>query len=243
MRFNHLTILLLFLLLLSCTSQEKLTGVEAEPFYTIDESLDKDEEIEAKLASWREIYGEEMDRRVVEALGNFHFGKPESSLGNLTADMLRYRASHEMERFVHLALINRDGFGIEFREGPITLDHLYQFMPYDNTLVVLEMPGSKIAKLADEIASRGGVPVSGLRMMINNGRATGILVNSEHLDPERTYYLATSSYVAGGGGGFDSLLEHNTRHDFDLLIRDLFIDHLRRYREVAPEVDLRIREM
>jgi 2',3'-cyclic-nucleotide 2'-phosphodiesterase (5'-nucleotidase family) len=227
---------------ISCKSSEKVAEpLEYRSFYSIGDSLEKDPAVESWLESWREIYNREMERPVARAHGSLTFGRPESSLGNLAADMIRYRAAHEFRKYVHIALIDSDGLKVEFDEGDISLGDLYEFMPYDNTLVILELQGSYIKDLADEIAAIGGAPVSGMRMTINDETATGILVDSESLDPDKLYLVATSSYVANGDGGFDSIQNSAVRHDYSLLIRDIFIDHMRRSRELTPVEDLRIR--
>lgn len=235
-------VLLAFLFAVSCKSVEiPVDQLDVDTFYTINDSLQKDEDIEAWLDQHRLHYMREMGRPVATAMDDFRFGQPESSLGNLAADMIRYRATHEKHRFVHIALINPDAMKIEFEEGVITLGHLYEFMPYDNTLVIMEMKGSIVRNLADEIAEQGGIPLSGMRMTISNGQASDILIDSESIDPEMTYYVATSSYLADGNGDFSSLDQAEQRHDYSLLIRDLFIDYMRSRRVFTPMEDLRVR--
>jgi len=234
--------LLLLFITVSCKSVEiPVDQLDAEAFYTISDSLQKDEEVETFLDQHRIQYMREMGRPVATASEDFHYGQPESSLGNLAADMIRFRATHEKHRFVHIALINPDGLRVVFEEGVITLGDLYEFMPYDNTLVILEMKGSDVRKLADEIAEQGGVPLSGMRMTITGGKATGILVDSESIDPDNIYYVATSNYLADGNSGFSSLGQAAYRHDYPLLIRDLFIDYMRSRRVFTPLEDLRVR--
>lgn len=235
-------ILLSLLVTVSCKSVEiPVDQLDVNSFYTISDSLQKDEEIESWLNQHRIQYMRVMGRPVATALDDFHFGQPESSLGNLAADMIRYRATHENQRYVHIALINPDGMKIEFEEGVITLGDLYEFMPYDITLVILEMKGNAVRELAEEIADQGGVPLSGMRMTISGGRASDILVDSESIDPEMIYYVATSSYLADGKGNFSSLEQAEQRHDYSLLIRDLFIDYMRSRRIFTPMEDLRVR--
>ena len=240
---GKLTLLLLLIVTVSCKSSEEIVEepLAYQPFYTINDSLEQDPDIENWLKPYRESYEQIMGRRIARANGPLTFGQPESSLGNLATDIIRYRAIHEYQKFVHIAVMNPDGFQVEFEEGDITLGDLYEFMPYDNTLVILEMEGQYVRKLADEIAKKGGVPLSGMRMTIVDGRATGVLVDSESLEDDAIYLVATSSYVARGGGGFHSLQNGSGRHDYSVLIRDIFIDYMRSRREFTPVEDLRIR--
>lgn len=241
----RITVILLLtsLFVASCKSSEKAIEPppEVENFYNLGEGIEKDQAIEDWLTEFREIYEREIGRTIAIANGPLVLGKPESPLGNLAADMLRYRAMHEYQRFVHVGLLNMEGFQIEFSEGNITLGDLYEFMPYNNTLVVLEMDGEHVRELADEIAGKGGAPLSGMRMTIVNDQASSVLIDSESIDPEGTYLVATSSYLADGNGDFPSLGNGNTRYDYPVLIRDIFIDYMRSRREFHPVEDLRIR--
>jgi 2',3'-cyclic-nucleotide 2'-phosphodiesterase (5'-nucleotidase family) len=241
---SRLSIILLLISLFaaSCKSTETvIEPPEVENFYNLGQGIEKDQEIEAWLSEFRDTYDREMERTIAVANGPLVLGKPESSLGNLAADMLRFRAIHEYQRFVHIGLLNMEGFQTEFSEGNITLGDLYEFMPYNNTLVVLEMDGEHVRELADEIAEKGGAPLSGMRMTIDNSQASAILIDSESLDSDATYLVATSSYLADGNGDFPSLGNGNTRYDYPVLIRDIFIDYMRSRREFYPVEDLRIR--
>lgn len=166
---------------ISCKSSEQIIEDEPpyQPFYAIDDSLEKDREIEAWLHPYRTEYEQEMGRVIATAEGDFTFGQPESSLGNLVSDLIRYRASHEMRQYVHVGLIDDESFQLELLEGDITLGELYEFMPYSSSLVVFEMNGNQIQNLANEIAEKGGVPVSGLRMNIRDNSAGSVLVHTE----------------------------------------------------------------
>lgn len=236
---------LLLVALASCKGQE-MAGAEEdfvayEHFYTIDNSLEKDDGMERWLEPYRSVYDEVMGRPVAEAGGAFHYGQPESSLGNLVADMIRYRATYEMQTYVHIALLGKEDLKVEFGEGTVTVGDFHELMPENNTLVVLELKGESVEDLSDEIAEKGGVPVSGLRMTITDRRAQGVLVNSETVVSEKIYYVATSSSMAEGRDGFESLQDHTERHDFSVLIRDLFIDHMSNRDVFVPETDQRVR--
>ncbi len=235
--------LLLLIITASCRSSGHISDDELprQPFYAVDDSLQKDSEMEEWLEPYRAEYSQQMGRVVARTHGEFTFGQPESTLGNLVSDMIRYRASHEMRQYVHVALIDMDSFQLEFNEGLITLGELYEFMPFNSQLVVVEMKGDEVRKLADEIARKGGVPVSGLRMNILDDEAGSVLVNVESPDPGQTYLVATSSYIAGGGGGFSSIENSRVQHEHDLFIREIIIDYMRSRREFYPEYDQRIR--
>lgn len=230
--------------LFSCGPAGGLTREENTPepayFYTIDGSVESDEQLERYLGPWRRRVDREMNQTLSLSAGPFRYGQPESALGNVTADILRYRAAHEMERFVHLAILDPALIAAELPEGEITVGDLHELMPADERLTVLEMEGRTVRDLADEIAAEGGAPISGLRMVIRDSSASGVLVDSGSLEDDRTYFLATGHSTLSKDR-FPSLQEYRSRTDYDLLLRELMIDYFRANPCVEPLEDYRVR--
>jgi len=233
------------LILISCSTSEpmsdtRMTAVPPASFYQVDGALEPEDSLEQWLAPYRRELEHQMNRRVAVASKPIRYGQPESALGNLTADMVRYRAAHEMERFVHLALLDPVLFGAELHQGVITVGDLYELIPANETLMVLEVEGRIVRKLADEIAAAGGIPLSGMRMVINGSLASSIVIDYGALDETETYYLATGHSLLSNGR-FSSLREYRSRTDHDLLLRELMVDYLRSHRVIEPFEDLRVR--
>lgn len=200
-----------------------------------------DPEMAVLLESYRDSLNSVMGAPVALVRDTLRFGQPESALGNIVADAIRFRAGAELERYVHVGIMGESSFKIYLEPGELTVGEVLDFMPYDNHLVILTLSGNDIADLANQIAALGGSPVSGLRFMIRSGRATGVLVNSEVLNRNESYLVATSSWAANGGDRYPALWNYSDRIDLDVSIRDLLVDYFRSRREVAPITDGRIR--
>jgi len=238
-------------LLIGCSSVQPVVDYPAEseqitpfsPFYEITESLASDSLISAHLERYRDGYSEVMGVPVARVVESLKLGQPESSFGNLLSDVIRFRAARELKNFVHIGLINNDSIKLNLNKGTLTLGELYEMMPYDNHLVILTLTGEQVITLANRIAELGGEPVSGLRMRISNNRAMGLLVNSETVQPDSLYFVATSNYLARGGGGlFPVLIEAKEKLEMsDLLIRDIYREYFNNLRELNPQIDYRIR--
>ena len=239
--YKALFLLSLFLIA-GCSSTEK-TLADPEPVDLSAEAAIEDTAIASLLDDYRGKYNEKMGVRVAEVEYPIQFGSPESELGNLAADALRFRAAREARRFVHLSVIGESSFRLNFNEGILTLGDVLEFMPYENHLVIVKLSGDMVYDLSQQIAERGGTPVSGMRFRLDNGTARQILVNSGILDRNREYWLATSNWVADGGDNFTAIMEPLDRIDFDdVSIRDLYVEYFRNQRNIAPEKDGRIRE-
>lgn len=201
-----------------------------------------DPEIQSSLESYRGQYMNRVGQKVATVHDTLRFNKPEGALNNYVADALRFRAAAETEKFVNVGVIGESSFRLYFTPGELIVEDVLEFMPYDNHLVILTMTGNELARLVQQIAEVGGAPISGVRFSIDeDGRARGILVNSEVINPDRKYLVATSSWTANGGGQFSALWSVGNRVDLPLLLKDLFIDYFKSESDLYNITDGRIR--
>jgi len=236
-------LLLLFLFVVSCSSTEPVTQ---NTYLTseLPENVTQTEntEIASLLEEHREKLDAEVGVKIAELTAPAEFGKPEGSLGNIAADAIRFRASREARKFVNLGFIGGDSFFLNFDEGKLTLGEILEFMPYENHLVIVKITGDDVLELSKQIAARGGEPVSGLRFRLEDDKPRGVLVNSETVQRDKYYWLATSNFYANGGGGFSSITNPVERMDFEeVSIRQLYVDHFKERRVIEPQTDGRIR--
>lgn len=201
-----------------------------------------DSEISELLNSYRGNLNREMGRTIAVVKDTLRFEKPESTLGNIVADALRFRAANELELFVHIGIIGDSSFRLFFEPGYLTIGDIYEFMPYENNLVVLTLTGRQVEEMVHQNAALGGGPISGVRYSIDpEGKARGILVNSEVINFNKNYLVATSSWAANGGDVFPALWNAVDRKDLDLSIRELYVDYFSYLREIYDITDGRVR--
>lgn len=155
--------------------------------------------------------------------------KPEGTLNNWVADVMKTEAERFTGKPVDFAISNYGGIRINvLPQGPVTLGRIFEVMPFDNLLVVLQMPGEDLKVFLDHMASEGGWPVSKeLRFMISDSTAKDISINGLPLDTQHTYLVAMPDYVANGGDQ-RHYLQELPRQKLTYVIRDALIDHTRR---------------
>jgi 2',3'-cyclic-nucleotide 2'-phosphodiesterase (5'-nucleotidase family) len=240
MRYAALLILLPSLLFSSCSL---FSNASPEEESAILHYPDPDPEINALIEAHRDSLREVYGRPIAEIEDTLRFEKPEGELTNLVSDALRFRAARELRRFVHIGIVNESSFKLYFLPGELTLKDVYDFMPYQNHLVVLEVDGSGVRDLVKEVASYGGAPISGVRFSIGeNGEAMGILVDAEVLRENERYLIATTSFLADGNGPFQALWDSDSRTDlYHVGIRELYADYFRNSYQLRAERDGRIR--
>lgn len=207
----------------------------------VDDSLNPDPEVSAFITGFATELNRMMNRRITVSRAVIERGQPESPLGNLTADILRFISGRELGREVDIAILNRGGLRIPIPEGDITVGTMFELMPFENYITLLRFDGRQIRQLANELAIEGGEPVSGLRMRIDGDRATDLLINDDRVRPERMYWVATNNWLADGGGPLPTLWQPLERINTEVLIRDAFIEYLNTQPYIEPRTDGRIR--
>ncbi len=230
----------LAILLTSCSVFRPAVTEEDEPQL---EYPGPDSEILRMLDDHRGLMDRQMGIKIATIKDTLRFDKPEGALGNMVSDAIRNRAGNELGRYINMGIIGESSFKLFFEPGQLTLGELYEFMPYDNHLVVLTLSGDKVYELVNQVAALGGAPVSGVRFRIDEeNRARGVLVNSEVIDPDKKYRIATSSWAANGGDVFPALWEAEERIDLDISVRSVYIDYFRGRSEIYDFTDGRIRK-
>jgi 2',3'-cyclic-nucleotide 2'-phosphodiesterase (5'-nucleotidase family) len=135
------------------------------------------------------------------------------------------------------ALHNTFGFRNDIGAGPINVGHIYQVMPFENTLAVMELSGAQVIQLLKQ-NFEGGVSrlqvSSELDLEIQEdekGRfdLSSLKVNilKHPIDLKQKYTVAMNSYMSGGGSccQFLSTISHK---DTAIPLRVLFMETIKK---------------
>lgn len=154
---------------------------------------------------------------------------PESQLGNFVADLV-LEFSKTIDPATDCSILNNGGLRNSLPKGNITVENVYELMPFDNEIVIVEMKGEDVEPLLPMIAERGGVPVAGMTMVIEkiNGKnfPKEVKIRGEKFSNEKTYKMATSDYLAGGGDQM-TFWEKGSIRSTGKKIRDAIIEYIR----------------
>ena len=203
--------------------------------------LDSTVQFDSAITEMIQPYKIELDKEMNEVIGiageDLVKGKLNSSMGNFFSDLLHIQAEKYTDHDIAFAINNYGGLRIpSIPRGEITKGKIFELMPFDNTMVILEMPGPSVVALCNRIAEYGGWPVSfGLTMDIVESKASNILVNGEALDLSKTYHVVMTDYVANGGDKchfLKDLVQDNT----GLFIREVFIEGIEEWSEKCQEL-------
>ncbi|WP_310393287.1 5'-nucleotidase C-terminal domain-containing protein [Hymenobacter sp.] len=165
----------------------------------------------------------------------------ESPLANFVADLQRERAGRALGQPVPLSVMTNGGLRAGFAAGPVTLGSVFELMPFENELVVLDAPGPVVQQLFD-YAAHIKMAVSGATYAVTfDGLAKDIRIGSELFDANqnRTWPIAISDYLASGGdnmGFFKPLVPRRT----NILLRTAIADHIRGLTKAGQPVTAKV---
>lgn len=224
---SHL-ILLASILGLACSSKHFVPQGQAA--YT-ETQIDSQLTEAPAYIQWTAPYKAQLEAEMNRVVGHSDValtkpaGEPETLLGNFFTDAM-LTEGRKYAPDAAMAFGTKGGLRIELPKGGITIGHLFELMPFENELVLLELSGENIQQLAEFIAATGGQPVSGLRMKIDNGKATDITIAGQPLDPSKTYKLITYDYLANGGDNSRGLGDPVSRTNIGQKVREALITYV-----------------
>ena len=73
---------------------------------------------------------------------------------------------------------------------------------------------------------KAGVPVSGLRMIINDDKVSDVKIANFAFDANKNYRVATSDYLANGGDHMDFFLNPISIENTGMKLRDAILAHI-----------------
>ncbi|MEK6614561.1 MAG: 5'-nucleotidase [Bacteroidota bacterium] len=153
---------------------------------------------------------------------------PEGLLGNFSTDAV-LKMSREYSKDsckVDFCVLNNGGLRNSLPKGNITKYDVFSLMPFENEIVLLTLSGDAVKELLDFIANKKGAPVAGLRMKIINQMASDVMIGDKPFDVTKSYTVATSDYLAGGGDNMTFFASASRRQSLNKKIRDAIIEYL-----------------
>ena len=234
-----------FLGVSACRQQQMHLSEIATSQIPIDSTLGEVDSLEAYIAPYREHVNKVLNAPLCyapETLSKTD-GTRNSSMGNLMADILLQQADKVLRMRenipVDVAIMNHGGIRTAISRGPVSERTAYEVMPFENGLVVAAMKGPSVEKMV-EFLRKAEVPhpISGMKIRLDaEGNLQSLRIQGKPLDPDRTYYVATSDYLIGGGDGMTFFQQHEALYKTDYKIRNAMVDYFKEIDTLRSQVD------
>ena len=85
-----------------------------------------------------------------------------------------------------------------------------------------------LERITNIIKEKKPHPLSGMEIIIDKqGMIKNVTVQGVPMDMNRTYYIATSDYLSGGGDNMEFFKKAVGSYDMDYKLRNLYIDYFK----------------
>jgi len=142
-----------------------------------------------------------------------------------------------------ICLLNYGGLRYPLPKGPLTVGNVFQLMPFENEMVILELSGNQIDSLFRYIIASEGQPVAGCKI-IKKHKDYQAFINEKPFEISKNYIVVTSDYLADGGDKMSFFKNPITYYRTGILIRDAMIEYIKEFQKenktLKPNTEERI---
>jgi len=219
--------------IISCNKTLQVTEVKSNN-QEVSTTIATDPTAEKLIKPYRDSLKAKMDEVLNQTLVDLEVGSPEGLLGDFVCDLTFSRIKKEGNFQPDFCILNNGGLRTSIQKGDITLGKVYELMPFENEIVVVEISPEKMLELIEyvrkksleEASRKAGVPVSNFRMILNNGEVTNVMINNRQWDKNKSYKVVTTDYLSGGGDNMTFFLNPISIQKTGIKLRDAIIDNL-----------------
>lgn len=200
-----------------------------------------DEKVARIVSGYNDRIKTEFERVVGESSVDLvRHSSEESNVGNLVADAMQERTQADV------AFQNGGGLRADLPAGKITMEEVFTLLPFDNSLVVMDLTGSQILRILQQNSSSDGrmLQVSGLHVRYDSkapveSEQIEATIGGKPLDLAKVYRVATNDFLAAGGDHF-AVFKEGSNVAYDETVRDALIAYLKKHSPIGPGIENRI---
>ncbi|PKO98634.1 MAG: hypothetical protein CVU13_09380 [Bacteroidetes bacterium HGW-Bacteroidetes-8] len=239
MKRDSIKYLLIFLILPSMLLSQEFSFSYRVSRVLMDSTWNRGNE--PVVAGIIEFYKPEMDRLMQQVIGvsdtEMRSGRPESLLSNFAVDALLEFSRKVSSGKVDFSLTNFGGLRAALPKGNIRRYDIFSIFPFENYIVILDLPGSSVRALFDSFARNRVEAFSwNIQLEIKAGALKDVLIDGEQIDDSRVYRIATIDFLMSGGDNVLSLKDAVAVEQTGVLIRDAMISQIEKLTQSKKRV-------
>lgn len=242
---NHFWIVALAILSLNaCRAKLNVAEIQPQKNISIGQDIPDDGAVKSVIIPYKQQMDAQMNAKISHTATELTKEGDNSSLGNLLADYTLEGAKEWAVKngipSVDAAVINIGGIRSTIGQGDIFLKNIYEVMPFENEVVIVKMTGEQLQGLFDYyLRTRKNNPVAGMKIETENNAVSKALIGGQAVSAGKTYYIATSDYLALGGDNM-KFFGNGQLIPTGMKLRDLFVDKFKANPEVKANTDTRL---
>jgi 2',3'-cyclic-nucleotide 2'-phosphodiesterase (5'-nucleotidase family) len=221
---------LLFIAIIGITAcgSQKINNYEYESANISGDYVGSD--LDSIILPYKDSLNKQMNEVIGTASVSLEKMDPESSLSNFVSDAIYDAGASYMkekgfdkEKIKNsFCLLNFGGLRSPINEGDITVGNVFELMPFDNRITIVQLSHEKVKDLCRYVFSVHGQPLSNAVLTLSSNEEW-MSIGNEKYNFDGDVFVITSDYLAGGGDKMDFFKEPINLWDTGLLIRDVLI--------------------
>ena len=245
-KYNLLFWMVALMLTSSCKSSYYQTTVSNKQMLAIDNQIAEDTTISNYILPFKHQLEDKMNEVLGYAPESMPQNRslPESNLSNFFVDAL-LAIGRKIDPEVSFSMATKDGIRASLKQGDVTVGSIFELMPFENYITILELKGSDVLVLADFIAETNGQPIGNAQITIKDKKRINFTIGGQEIDPNRTYKLVTYDFIANGGDLVRGLNSPVKRFTSPERVREALITYVQELtangKQVAGKLDGRVK--
>lgn len=245
LKIQHFVIFVTITCLSACNdAPQKLSKISGQQL-PITDSINVTDSIDIFVAPYRSRVNEVLDSTLAYAPKQItkNDGKYNTSAGNLMADIILSEANPIFKsrtgNDIDFVISNHGGIRSIISKGKVSARTAYEVMPFENSIVVVAIKGKSVRDLISFLINANSPhPIAGMQIVLNNNETLkDVNIQGLPFDENRTYYVATSNYLADGGDDMGFFKDDINPVDLNYLIRNAMIDYFKKVDTLRAKVD------
>ena len=228
--FRYLIFAFIFSITFACSPSPKLTKVETSMFELNAQTSQTDADFENTIKPYKSKMDLTMNDVLVVSEHPLTKGLPEGILGDFATDAIlkktndHYKPSDKAP--ANICFLNNGGLRTALPKGNITRGNAFELMPFENSIVILTITGSKTKQLFEFIVENNGLPFAGATVVAKEKKITELKINGKNLDLSKTYKIITSDYLASESNKYYFFKDPVKTELLKYTLRDAIIDYM-----------------
>ena len=229
---------------ISCKNNLNLVSTNVDNSLTPVKVENQDESTLEAIKPYKNQLDEKMNEVIGFAPEELKKADYQSPLGNFVIDLIKYQSEKSWGKNIDIAVVTNGGLRSPIPKGDVTTGNIFELMPFNNEIVVLELTEKSVLEMMNYAATKKNAVFSGVKYKVEGEKAKEILINGEVLNAGKTYTCAVSDYLAGGGDKMVFLKDATKTHQIGLLFREAILKHIKELttaqKQIAGRVDNRV---
>lgn len=193
-------------------------------------------EIDSILNQYNSKLTKQMEKVIGSAeiyFDNSRCRNTETEIGNFIADAIRHIAK------VDISFQNGGGIRFFLDKGPVTVEEIYNVIPFESFIITLELNGEQIEKILQRsLTTRDKfLQVSGLKARMKNNKIVDIKTGESKIIGDKNYRIAVNDFLAAGGDGYDVFKQGRNIKNTGINLRDALIEYIETKKIITGRIE------